>query len=102
MTGSGRTGWRFKGKTPWWFSVTAGLLILDSLLHVGLLATVSSWAQSARDAQHVYRLPFRDGNIYFVTSWLGHYLDMRWIGIALIILLAVLLIVNRDQLEKSG
>ncbi|HTS34624.1 MAG TPA: hypothetical protein VMH04_03070 [Candidatus Solibacter sp.] len=97
-----RSGWHFKGKTPWWFMLTAGLVLVDSAVHVALLATVSSWAQPRPDIAHSYRLPFRDGNIYFTSQLLGTYLDIRWIGIALILILAVLLFVNRDQLEKSG
>ena len=94
-------GWRFKQGTPWWFTVVVGLLVADSVVHFGLLMTVSTWAQSTGDAVHSYRLPFRDGNIYFVQSWLGQYLDTRWIGVGLLVLLLVLLFVNRDRLERA-
>jgi len=101
MTGRGRMGWRFKDGTPWWFMVVAGLLIVDSALHFGLLLTVSSWAQSTPDAIHSYRVPFRDGSIYFVQSWLGQYLGTHWIGVALLVALVVLLFLNRDRLERT-
>ena len=102
MTGRSRFGWRFKDRTPLWFSGIVGLLVVDSALHFGLLFTVSTWAQSSRDAAHSYRLPFRDGNIYFVQSWLGRYLDIWWIGLGLLVLLVVLLVLNRDQLVKDS
>jgi hypothetical protein len=101
MTGSGRMGWRFKDGTPWWFKSVVGLLVVDSVLHFGLLMTVSTWAQSSADAIHSYRIPFRDGSIYFVQSWLGQYLDTRWIGVGLLVILVVLLFLNRDRLERA-
>lgn len=94
-------GWRFKNKTPLWFKLVAGALMTDSLLHFGLLSTVSTWASSSRDAVHSYHVPFRDGVNYFVQPWLGWYLDARWIGLGLLALLVLLLVVNRDQLERG-
>ncbi len=99
--GETRRGWRFKGKTPLWFTLTAGLLIADSVAHFALLATLSSWAQSAPDAAHNYRLPFRDGHMYFVDPSLGRYLDTHWIGVVLFALLIVLLIIHREKIERS-
>jgi hypothetical protein len=96
-----RRGWRFKGKTPLWFTFTVSLLIADSVAHFAMLATLSSWARPAPDAAHTYRLPFRDGHMYFVAPHLGRYLDTKWIGIALFALLAVLLIANRKRIERS-
>jgi len=101
MTGSGLFGWRFKSKTPLWFKLVVGLLLTDSALHFGLLFTVSSWALPSPDALHSHRVPFRDGGIYFVASWLGWYLDAKWIGAALLAILVVLLVLNRDQLERG-
>jgi hypothetical protein len=99
--GETRRGWRFKGKTPLWFTLTAFLLIADSVAHFAMLATLSSWAQQSPDLAHTYRLPFRDGHMYFVDPHLGRYLDTKWIGIALFILLIALLLVNREQIERS-
>ena len=94
-------GWQFKGGTPWWFKIVLALLVVDSVLHFGLLLTVSTWAQSSQDAFHTYRLPFRDGGIYFVQSWLGRYLDARWTGAVLLAIIVVLLVLNRDRLERA-
>jgi hypothetical protein len=102
MAGRKWLGWRFKGRTPLWFPVIVGLLMLDSVAHFGLLMTVSSWAQSTRDALHSYRVPFRDGVNYFVQSELGWYLDSWWIGVGLFVALAVLLYLKRDQLERAS
>lgn len=95
-------GWRFKDGTPLWFKLIVGLLVVDSALHFGLLFTVSTWALSSRDAAHSYRVPFRDGRIYFVQSWLGRYLDTWWIGFGLFALLALLLVLNRHRLERDS
>lgn len=94
-------GWRFKERTPVWFKLIVGLLIVNSVLHFALLWTVSSWAWSAPDSIHSYRVPFRDGVIYFVSSWLGWYLDAWWIGVVLFALLALMLVLKRDQLERG-
>jgi hypothetical protein len=95
-------GWRFKGKTPLWFTGIVGLLMADSVVHFGLLMTVSSWAQARRDAVHSYRVPFRDGVNYFVQPPLGWYLDSWWIGVGLFVLLVVLLGVKRRELEHDS
>jgi hypothetical protein len=96
-----RAGWRFKGKTPLWFKLVAGLLITDAAAHISLSATVAWWASRARDAAHMRLLPFRDGVVYFVSPEVGWYLSAWWISIALFLLLAGLLVVNRDQLERT-
>jgi hypothetical protein len=102
MAGGGWLGWRFKRGTPAWFTGIVGLLLVDSVVHFGLLMTVSSWAQSTRDAMHTYRVPFRDGVNYFVDPWLGRYLDSWWIGVGLFAVLVVLLYLKRDRLERGS
>jgi len=102
MIGRSRLGWRFKGKTPLWFTLLVGLLLTDSALHFGMLFTVSIWARSSPDAIHSYRVPFRDGAIYFVRPWLGWYLGAWWIGLGLLAILTLLLVLNRGQLERES
>ena len=94
-------GWRFKDRTPLWFMLVVGLLLANSVLHFVLLFTVSSWAQSRPDMDHSYRVPFRDGVIYFVSPWLGEYLNAWWVGVGLLLLLVALLVVKRGQLERT-
>jgi hypothetical protein len=101
MAGGKWLGWRFKDGTPLWFTAIVGFLTADSVTHFGLLMTVSTWAQSSRDTVHSYRVPFRDGVNYFVQPWLGRYLDTWWIGMGLLAVLALLLFLNRDQLERG-
>jgi hypothetical protein len=95
-------GWRFKDRMPLWFKLIVGLLLADSVLHFGLLSTVSNWALPAPDPAHSYRVPFRDGGIYFVQPWLGWYLNAWWLGSVLLALLVLLLVLNRGQLERAG
>ena len=101
MMGGERMGWRFKGETPVWVQVIVGLIAVDSAVHFGLLWTVPKWAASSRDAVHPYPVPFRDGDIYFVEPWLGKYLHAWWLGPGLLMILVVLLVVKRDQLERG-
>jgi hypothetical protein len=101
MAERGWLGWRFKSRTPLWFKIIVGVLLSDSLVHVGLLMTVSWWAQSSRDALHSYWVPFRDGVNYFVQPWFGRYLDSWWLSAGLFALLMVLLLLNRNQLERE-
>jgi hypothetical protein len=101
MAERGWLGWRFKNRTPLWFVVIVAVLLADTILHFGLLMTVSSWAQSSRDAMHSYRVPFRDGVNYFVDPWLGRYLDSWWLSVGLFALLILLLVLNRNRLERE-
>jgi len=101
MLGRSRSGWRFKERTPLWVKLIVGLLFADSMLRIVLQLTVSSWARASLDALHPYRLPFRDGRIYFAPLWLGKYADAWWISVALFAVMVVLLVLKRDQLERS-
>lgn len=102
MTGRGLLGWRFKNSTPLWFKLVVALIFADSTLHFGLLSTVSMWASSLRDATHPHPVPFRDGNVYFIDVWLGRYLDAWWISVGLLALLILLLVLNRDRIERAS
>jgi hypothetical protein len=102
MSGSGWLGWRFKDKTPLWFPLIVGLLLIDSALHFGLSFTVSMWARSSPDTVHSYRVPFRDGAVYFIQPWVGWYLGAWWIGVGLLAVLTVLLVANRGQLQRDS
>jgi hypothetical protein len=102
MIGSGWLGWRFKGRPPLWFPLIVGLLLTDSALHFGLSLTVSMWAKASPDVTHSYRLPFRDGAIYFIQPWLGSYLGAWWIGPGLLAILTVLLVLNRGKLVRDS
>ncbi len=102
MTGNGLLGWRFKDRTPLWFKAIVVLLMADAALHLTLLMTVSNWALHSPDAAHSHRVPFRDGNVYFVSWWLGRYLDAWWIAPGLFAILVLLLFVNREQIERSS
>ena len=101
MAATGLLGWRFKNRTPFWFTALVALLMADAVAHFGLLMTVSTWASSFPDADHSYRVPFRDGHVYFVQWWLGKYLDAWWIGLLLLAILVFLLIRNRGELERA-
>lgn len=93
--------WRFKEKTPLWFVLIAGLLIADAAARFGLSLTVSWWASPVRDAMHMRPLPFRDGVVYFVSPEIGWYLGAWWTAVGLFVVLAVLLAVNHNQLERT-
>ena len=99
---SRRAGWRFRGTTPIWFKLIGGFLLADAVAHFALTSTVSMWAQTSPDAAHSHRVPFRDGSIYFAAEWLGKYLEAWWISVGLFVVLAVLLLLNRDKLERSA
>jgi hypothetical protein len=98
---AGWLGWRFKGQTPWWFTLVVVLIVVDSVAHFGLLMMVSSWAASTRDSAHAYPLPFRDGNVYFVSPIMGEFLNAWWLAPALFVVLAVLLVLKRDELVRE-
>lgn len=95
-------GWRFKQKTPLWFKLITVFLIADAAAHSALSLTVSSWASPVRDAMHPRPLPSREGVVYFVSPEAGWYLGAWWIAVGLFLLLLVLLVVKRDQLERTA
>jgi hypothetical protein len=96
-----RAGWRFKDKTPLWFTALVALIAVDSAAHFLPLWTVPHWAKAKPDAIHTYRLPFHDGVIYFVQPLVGQYLNAWWIDVGMLVILVVLLFANRNKLERG-
>jgi hypothetical protein len=98
---AGWLGWRFKGQTPWWFTLVVVLIAVDSVAHFALLFVVSSWASPTRDAINHYPLPFRDGHVYFVSSIVGEFLNAWWLAPLLFLALAALLFLKRETLVRD-
>lgn len=101
MAEARRAGWRFKGKTPMWFTALVALITVDTTAHFVPLWTVAHWAQATADDLHRYRLPSHDGVIYFVQPLVGEYLNAWWIDVGLLVILVVLLFANRNKLERG-
>ena len=93
--------WQFKGKTPGWAKVLAGLLVMNILLQIATAYWIARSAPIQADLVHSYRIRVHGGPTYFVQPWLGAYSDYGlYLGFVLLALFAVLLWVNRDQLER--
>jgi len=93
--------WQFKGKTPGWAKILAGVLVLNILLQIATAYWIARSAPTQADLVHSYRIRVHGGPTYFVQPWLGAYSDYGlYLGFVLLALFAVLLWVNRDQLER--
>ena len=93
--------WQFKGKTPGWAKLLAGVLVLNILLQIATAYWIARWAPIQTDPVHSYRIRVRGGPTYFVQPWLGAYSDYGlYLGFVLLALFGLLLWVNRDQLER--
>lgn len=93
--------WQFKGKTPGWAKILAGLLMLNIFLQVATTYWIPRWAPVQIDPAHSYPIRFRGGPTYFVQPWLGAYSDYGiYAGFVLLAVFALLLWLNRDQLER--
>ena len=93
--------WQFKDKTPAWAKILAGVLILNIVLQVATAYWIPRWAPIHADRVHSYPIRFGGGPTYFVQSWLGAYSDYGlYAGFFLLAVFALLLWVNRDQLER--
>jgi hypothetical protein len=93
--------WQFKGKTPGWAKILARVLVLNILLQIATVYWFAGWAPIQTDPVHFYRIRVHGVPTYFVQPWLGSYSDYGlYLGFVLLALFAVLLWVNRDQLER--
>jgi hypothetical protein len=93
--------WQFKGKAPGWAKLIAGLLMLNILLQIATAYWIPRWAPVRTDPAHSYPIRFGGGPTYFVQPWLGAYSDYGlYAGFVLIAVFALLLWLNRDQLER--
>jgi hypothetical protein len=93
--------WQFKGKTPWWAKILAGLLVLNIFMQIATAYWIPTWAPVQSDPVHSYRIHFRGGPTYFVQPWLGTFSEYGlYAGFVLLAVFALLLWLNRDQLER--
>jgi hypothetical protein len=93
--------WQFKGKAPGWAKILAGVLILNILLQMVTAYGIPRWAPMHADPAHSYPIRLGGGPTYFVPPWLGAYSDYGlYAGFVLLAVFALLLWLNRDQLER--
>ena len=92
---------QFKGKTPGWAKILAGVLMLHILMQIATAYWIPRWTPIQPDTMHSYPIRFRGGPTYFVQPWLGAYSDYGlYAGFVLLAVFALLLWLNRDQLER--
>jgi hypothetical protein len=93
--------WQFKGETPLWAKILAGVLFLNILLQVVSSYGIPRWTPIHPDAVHSYAIHYRGGPTFYVQPWIGLYVDYGvYLGFAVLVLFLVLLWINRDQLEQ--
>jgi hypothetical protein len=95
-------GWQFKGSTPVWAKILAGVLVVNTLLQLAASFSIPRWSPLQPDDFHSYPIRQRGSPTFFVQPWLGVYSDYGlYAGFALLLLFFLLLLINRDQLERT-
>lgn len=94
--------WKFKGETPVWARVLAGLLVVNIFLQIITAYAIPRWFPIQPDPIHSFAVRFKGGPTYFVQPWLGMYSDYGLdIGFVLLGVFLLLLWIKRDQLERT-
>lgn len=92
---------RFKNGVPFFFKLISAVIVLNFIAEFTLLYLLPKISQPIPRGHSTFAI-VRGRNIYFVNSWLGHYLSIgSWLQFVLIALLIVVLFLNRSQIEKE-
>ncbi len=102
MPGGGhRYDWTGEAPLYWktLFFVTVTEFVAGFLLGI----TLPYWAHSAFDFAHPVELRMKGGRNYFLSPWLGWYMNnYLWIFLGLLAFLVLIMIIQRDKGRRSG
>ena len=66
-----------------------------------MLTTISHWARSVPDSSHSYEFRMKFGQHYYVSARVGWYLNNDlWIFFGLLGILALIMLIHRDKIER--
>jgi hypothetical protein len=98
-----RRRFHFKGKTPVSYKLALSLFACSVFFEIGARLAIPKWSPVAPDAIHSCAFHMRNGAVYFVQPWLGKYLNLAgWINAILFAFVVVVLLLHRNELERTS
>lgn len=100
MPGVGAHRFQWIGKPPLYWTIIFCALMVHVPVSLVLFFTLSHWAQTVPDTSHPIELRVRGVHSYYLSHWLGWYMNNDiWITFALLGILALIIMIHHDKIE---
>jgi hypothetical protein len=101
MPGGGRYRWQWIGKPPLYWTVLLCAMMGQVAVSLVLFFTLPRWARSISDALHPVELRMKGGHLYYLSPGMGWYMNNDvWITFGLLGILALIMFIHRDKIER--
>ncbi len=103
MPGGSRHRWQWIGKPPVYWTVLLCAMMAQVAVSLVLFSTLPRWARSVPDASHPIVLRMKGGHLYYLSPGMGCYMNNDvLITFGLLGILALIMFINRDKIERVG
>jgi hypothetical protein len=102
MPGAGGSHrWQWIGKPPLYWTVFLCAVFGNIATSLLLSFTLPRWARSIPDASHPVELRMKGGHLYYLSPEIGWYMNNDvWITFGLLGILALIMFIHRDKVER--
>lgn len=101
MPGSGAHRWQWIGKPPlYWIFIFCAMMV-QIAVSLFLFFTLPLWARSLPDVSHPIELRMKGGHLYYLSRTMAWYMNNDvWITVALLGILALMMVIHHDRIER--
>ncbi len=88
-------------KPPWYWKTLFLITVAEFIVGFLLGITLPYWAQSVSDFSHPVELRMKGGHSYFLSPWLGWYMNNDlWVFLGLLGLLALIMVMHKNWVRR--
>jgi hypothetical protein len=89
------------GEPPLYWTVIAVAMMGNVAVSLILSYTLPRWARSIPDASHPIELRMKGGHLYYLSPGMGWYMNHDlWITFGLLGILALIMFIHRNKVER--
>jgi hypothetical protein len=88
-------------KSPLYWTILFAITMAQIAVSLALFFTLPRWAQSTPDASHLVELRMKGGHLYYLSPGIGWFMNNDlWITFGLLGVLALIMVIQRDKIER--
>ncbi len=100
MPGGGHR-YQWIGKPPLYWTILFVVTMGHIAVSLALSFTLTRWARSMPDASHPIELRMKGGHLYYLSTGMSWYMNNDiWITFGLLGILALIMIIHHDKIER--